>query len=451
MANVTSTGWRTAAAVMAVTLWWPALAGAQTAGDGSTPTVPCDPTTTTTTTAPCEPVTTTTPPPPDTVPPPPPPPVDQPPAVEPPPVPDQPLPGGPPPPPPPAADDALAEAPPPEPVVIPPAARPPSVDARRVTTIVTQQMLAARAEATAAETARLGAVELVSQLEARTTRLEAALAELHVDERRAVRSLRNAKKTLDERAADAYIRGPLSNVSTLIEAKDPNEFLHRLQLVSSVLDADEQAIVAYRKAKERLSEELTRLAADLDSTRRSLEMARADAATHTAAAEESMQRVTAYEAGSAVAVGGFVFPVGDPHNFVDTFGAPRMPGTVYEHFHQGTDIFAPSGTPLYAVEHGVVVKMGSDVLGGIKLWLVGATGHRYYYAHLSAFAEGLVEGQVVQAGDVLGFVGNTGNAATTPAHLHFQVHPNGGPAANPYPILKVIDDASKAARRATGP
>jgi len=82
-------------------------------------------------------------------------------------------------------------------------------------------------------------------------------------------------------------------------------------------------------------------------------------------------------------------------------------------------------------------------LGGTKLWLVGASGTRYYYAHLSAFAEGVTEGKVVTAGDVVGFVGNTGNAATTPAHLHFEVHANGGPAVNPYPLLKIVDDAQK--------
>ena len=87
--------------------------------------------------------------------------------------------------------------------------------------------------------------------------------------------------------------------------------------------------------------------------------------------------------------------------------------------------------------------MGSDVLGGTKLWLVGASGTKYYYAHLSAFADGMTSGTVVTAGQLVGYVGNTGNAATTPAHLHFQVHPGGGPPVNPYSLLKIVDDAQK--------
>ncbi|MGH2684782.1 MAG: M23 family metallopeptidase, partial [Actinomycetota bacterium] len=120
--------------------------------------------------------------------------------------------------------------------------------------------------------------------------------------------------------------------------------------------------------------------------------------------------------------------------------APRMPGTEYEHLHQGTDIFAPAGTSLLACERGVITKMGTDVLGGIKLWLVGESGARYYYAHLTAFADDIEEGDVVEAGTVVGFVGNTGNAVGTPSHLHFEIHPGAGPAVNPFPLLKAVDE-----------
>ena len=133
-----------------------------------------------------------------------------------------------------------------------------------------------------------------------------------------------------------------------------------------------------------------------------------------------------------------MFPVGAPFNFASTFGAPRMTGTKYEHTHQGNDIFATGGTPLYATSRGVIARKAVAVLGGNKLWLVAADGTQYYYAHLSAYADGIEDGAVVEAGQVLGYVGDTGNARGTPPHLHFEIHPGGGAAIDPYPILDAV-------------
>jgi murein DD-endopeptidase MepM/ murein hydrolase activator NlpD len=157
-----------------------------------------------------------------------------------------------------------------------------------------------------------------------------------------------------------------------------------------------------------------------------------------------------FAAGSEIAIHGFVFPVGDPHSFGDSFGAPRMMGTGYEHAHQGIDIMAPTGTPLLACERGIVTKMGSDVLGGTKIWVKGQSGTYYYYAHLSAFADGMVDGLVVEPGTIIGYVGDTGNAKGGAPHLHFEIHPEGGPAVNPYPLLKVVDDLSRRAKANQG-
>ena len=155
-----------------------------------------------------------------------------------------------------------------------------------------------------------------------------------------------------------------------------------------------------------------------------------------------------FAAGSEIVISGFVFPVGDPHSFGDSFGAPRMMGTQYEHAHQGTDILAPRGTPLLASERGIITKMGTGTLGGNKLWVKGESGTYYYYAHLSAFAEGLQNGDTVDAGELVGLVGNTGNASGGVTHLHFEIHPDGGPAVNPYPLLKVVDDLNQQAKAA---
>jgi murein DD-endopeptidase MepM/ murein hydrolase activator NlpD len=153
------------------------------------------------------------------------------------------------------------------------------------------------------------------------------------------------------------------------------------------------------------------------------------------------RELAVFLAGGTLVIHGFVFPVADPHEFGDSFGAPRMPGTEYEHWHEGTDIMAPMGTLLLACERGVVMRIGAGgVLGGNTVWLRGESGVAYYYAHLSQFAPGIREGTVVEAGTVLGLVGDTGNARGGAPHLHFEVHPGGGAAVNPYPILAVTDE-----------
>ena len=119
-----------------------------------------------------------------------------------------------------------------------------------------------------------------------------------------------------------------------------------------------------------------------------------------------------------------------------------MMGSSYEHAHRGTDILAPRNTPLLACERGIITRVGTDVLGGNKIWVKGESGTYYYYAHLESFAEGMVDGTVVEPGDVIGYVGTSGNAQGGPPHVHYEIHPNGGPAVNPYPLLKVVDDLS---------
>ncbi len=117
----------------------------------------------------------------------------------------------------------------------------------------------------------------------------------------------------------------------------------------------------------------------------------------------------------------YVFPVYGPSAYGDTFGAPR--GDVSGGWHHGDDIFAPLGAPVLAVADGTVFSVGWNDIGGWRLWLRDQEGNEFYYAHLSAYTALAVDGRHVNAGDVLGFVGNTGDAATTPFHLHFEIHP----------------------------
>jgi murein DD-endopeptidase MepM/ murein hydrolase activator NlpD len=121
--------------------------------------------------------------------------------------------------------------------------------------------------------------------------------------------------------------------------------------------------------------------------------------------------------------GGYVFPVYGPSSFVDTFGAFR--GDVPGGWHHGDDIFAPLGAPVLAVANGTVFSVGWNRVGGWRLWLRDTGGNEFYYAHLSAYSPLAVNGALVHAGDVLGFVGNTGDAEGTPYHLHFEIHPVG--------------------------
>ena len=120
---------------------------------------------------------------------------------------------------------------------------------------------------------------------------------------------------------------------------------------------------------------------------------------------------------------GYVFPVYGNSSFFDTFGAFRadVPGN----WHHGDDIFAALGAPVLAVAHGTVFSVGWNRVGGWRLWLQDDRGNEFYYAHLSAYSPLAVDGAVVNAGDVLGFLGDSGDAEGTPYHLHFEIHPVG--------------------------
>lgn len=111
------------------------------------------------------------------------------------------------------------------------------------------------------------------------------------------------------------------------------------------------------------------------------------------------------------------------NQIADTWQAPRGA----DRKHEGQDIFARKGTPVYSATDGYVMKVGENQLGGNTVWVIGAGGRVYYYAHLDRYAEGLTEGDEVTPETVLGYVGNTGNAQGTPPHLHFGVYTLRGP------------------------
>jgi murein DD-endopeptidase MepM/ murein hydrolase activator NlpD len=116
---------------------------------------------------------------------------------------------------------------------------------------------------------------------------------------------------------------------------------------------------------------------------------------------------------------GYVFPVLGPMRVFDTFGAPRAQVA----WHHGDDLFATRGTPVLAVANGWVFSVGWQRLGGRRLWLRDQSGNEFYYAHLDKYSRLARNGLFAHTGDVLGFVGNSGDAELTPPHLHFEIHP----------------------------
>ena len=118
----------------------------------------------------------------------------------------------------------------------------------------------------------------------------------------------------------------------------------------------------------------------------------------------------------------YVFPIDGGASFIDTYGAGRndVPGG----WHHGDDLFAPLGTPVVAVAKGTLSLIGWEPLGGWRLWLTDETGNSFYYAHLAGYAPWILHHPHVRAGEVLGFLGRTGDAFTTTPHVHFEIHPH---------------------------
>jgi hypothetical protein len=135
--------------------------------------------------------------------------------------------------------------------------------------------------------------------------------------------------------------------------------------------------------------------------------------------------------------GAYVFPVYGPVAYTDTYGRSSPAGWLH-----GDEIFAPLGAPVLAVTDGTLFLVGWSPAGGNRLWLRDDNDNYYYYSHLAAFSTAAIVGARVHAGQVLGFVGDTGDAVGTLPHLHFEIHPSSriaygyDGAVNPTPYLR---------------
>ena len=310
------------------------------------------------------------------------------------------------------------------------------------------------------------------QLDQLTTRIEAGRArqaELADAERKLQREVDAAQQEvttvtarLQGRIRATYTAGLGSDTMVvMLTSPDPSRVLDRLALLEAAQSDDRAALTRSRAARRILASRQARLRAlRRDATLLDRRMA-ADAAVMRAlftriSADESAAAARAAEKArlakarrlaaarrpradrvsrdrssrSASVSGNLSCLVGPVNSYADTWGAPRSGGRR----HKGTDVFAPYGSPAYAVTDGVVTRTGSGGLGGIVLYLRGDNGDEYYYAHNSANLAR--PGDRVAAGEQIARVGDSGNAQGGSPHIHFEVHPGGGAPVNPYPFVR---------------
>lgn len=302
-------------------------------------------------------------------------------------------------------------------------------------TVVKVNLRGARASALARQAAWEDAVARRTQLEQALSGVQEQVSRLQSAIQQAVHDLAEAKVVLRDRAVAAYVRG--NDSDTLSLGDDIEGDMQRSALMGSIVRQDREAVDRVTRLQAQLTRDQAQKAKELTDTQSALDQARIEETQAELDLFNAKIDLAVSAAGGSLVIHGFVFPVADPHTFMEDFGDPRLPDTEFAHTHEGCDVIADEGTELYATERGVITQISDSLLGGHGLWLKGESGTYYYYAHLSRYADGLQQGQLVDAGTLVGYVGHTGDAFGP--HLHFEVHPGGGSAIDPYPILLAAD------------
>ncbi len=266
------------------------------------------------------------------------------------------------------------------------------------------------------------------------------------------------RQVVNDQAVKLYMTGSATQGSSLLGSQSITDFLTGRQMLSGLsersfdtaveLESQIQDLLALNDELQARNDQLDDLRAELEQlaleTNQALQAAQTayfDLDTECARLYNEYQaeqrRLDAERVANATgglsmeATPGFVCPVRQPFSFVNDWGFPRDGGA---RTHKGTDVFTPYGQEQYAVANGTI-ELLSGGLGGTAIWLVSDYGVRFYYAHMSGYAPGLTNGQTVAIGDLVGYTGNTGNARTTPPHLHFGIRASTGSWVNPYPTL----------------
>lgn len=310
--------------------------------------------------------------------------------------------------------------------------------------------------------ARMDSIQ--AELDAATARLEELRTQVEVteerihdaEERSAELRKQNARllEKVIERADELYRAGGMDMVGVLFSSETIAELSDRVEILSRVSINDNEIFVELARSQaelEALQEELAdrrgelsaassdlaqqsdllqsrfnSVSAEYEELRRELAAAAAQQKETVSAPPGPAQRPPAPVVRST---NGMPCPVAGPVSFIDSWGAPRA-----GHTHQGVDMMAAYGTPVVAIVSGTITYAAYDGSGGNMIFLSGDDGNAYWYLHNQ---QNLVSGGRVSAGEQIATVGDTGNAAGTP-HLHFEYHPGGGAAVNPYPLVAPI-------------
>jgi murein DD-endopeptidase MepM/ murein hydrolase activator NlpD len=249
---------------------------------------------------------------------------------------------------------------------------------------------------------------------------------------------------LTRRAVIAFTSGPASTIDLLLSSGSFTDFSDRLEFLGQVAQDDVDLVLEQEVAQEELRREREELLAleeqqIAEAERLAAAQARIDEAFERVSdrvAELTAKYREELQAQKALTIIGQtpnpdgsiqVCPVAGPNSFVDSFGWPRV-----GYSHQGIDLIAPFGVPIVAAHPGTV-SYSSSSSGGLQAYVYGSGGYSFY-AHLSSYSGA---GGSVGAGTVIGYNGSTGNAGNT-NHLHFEWHPGGGAAVNPYLMLRAV-------------